>query len=45
MFGLNGSKTFPKGGIHPEENKISAGKPIEVLQPTNMVTIPVSQHI
>ena len=45
MFGLNGSKTFPKGGVHPKENKLSADKAIEVLDPPNMVTIPISQHI
>jgi len=38
-------KTFPKGGVHPPENKISAGKPIEVLPLPKQVSIPVSQHI
>ena len=38
-------KTFPKGGVHPPENKFSAGNPIEVLPLPAMVTIPLSQHI
>ena len=38
-------KTFTPGGVHPEENKISSHKRIEVLLlPTNVI-IPVSQHI
>lgn len=38
-------KTFPKGGVHPAENKISAGKAIETLPVPKTVTIPLSQHI
>ena len=38
-------KTFPKGGIHPPENKLTAGKPIVVLPAPQQVTVPVSQHI
>ena len=38
-------KTFPKGGIHPSENKLTAGKPIVVLPAPPQVTVPVSQHI
>ncbi len=38
-------KTFPKGGIHPSENKISAEKKIENLPLPESVSIPVSQHI
>ena len=38
-------KTFPKGGIHPPENKLSSGKPVEVLPLPEMVTILLSQHI
>ena len=38
-------KTFSKGGVHPPENKISAGNPIEILQLPQKVSIPVSQHI
>jgi len=38
-------KTFAKGGVHPPENKLSSGSPIEVLAPPPVVTIPVSQHI
>lgn len=38
-------KTFPKGGVHPPENKVSSGSPIEILPPPRQVVIPVSQHI
>lgn len=38
-------KTFPKGGVHPPENKFSAGKAIEVLPLPEQVVIPISQHI
>ncbi len=38
-------KTFPKGGIHPPENKLSAGKGIEFLPLPETVVVPLSQHI
>ncbi|RIH63567.1 electron transport complex subunit RsxC [Mariniphaga sediminis] len=38
-------KTFKKGGVHPPENKLSAGNPIEVLPLPASVFIPVAQHI
>ena len=38
-------KTFPKGGVHPPENKLSANKKTEVLPIPKQVAIPVSQHI
>ena len=38
-------KTFPTGGIHPPENKITAGIGILYLPIPENVTIPVSQHI
>ena len=38
-------KTFPIGGVHPSENKLSGAKPIEVLPLPDVVTIPLSQHI
>ena len=38
-------KTFNKGGIHPAENKITAGKPITDLPVPPIVIIPVLQHI
>jgi electron transport complex protein RnfC len=38
-------KTFPMGGVHPPENKFSAGKEIEVLPLPKTVTIPTGQHI
>ena len=38
-------KTFTKGGIHPPENKFSAGNKIKVLPPPGIATIPIAQHI
>jgi Na+-translocating ferredoxin:NAD+ oxidoreductase subunit C len=38
-------KSFPVGGIHPPENKLSADKSIVYLPVPESVTIPVSQHI
>ena len=38
-------KTFPKGGVHPPENKISAAAGIDVLPLPEQVTIPISQHL
>ncbi len=38
-------KTFPKGGVHPSENKLSAAAAIEVLPLPDVVTIPLAQHI
>jgi len=38
-------KTFPTGGIHPPENKLTADKRIAYLPIPESVTIPVSQHI
>jgi electron transport complex protein RnfC len=38
-------KTFKLGGVHPAENKLSAGKAIESLPLPKTVFIPVSQHI
>lgn len=38
-------KTFPVGGVHPPENKITANTPIEYLPLPESVIIPVSQHI
>ncbi|GAF04743.1 electron transport complex subunit RsxC [Saccharicrinis fermentans] len=38
-------KTFSLGGIHPPENKFSAGKKIEALPVPSQVAIPVAQHI
>ncbi|MEI8225110.1 MAG: electron transport complex subunit RsxC [Bacteroidota bacterium] len=37
-------KTFPHGGIHPPENKLTANKAIGYLPIPESVTIPVSQH-
>jgi Na+-translocating ferredoxin:NAD+ oxidoreductase subunit C len=38
-------KTFPLGGIHPPENKLTANMAIKYLAIPERVTIPVSQHI
>jgi electron transport complex protein RnfC len=38
-------KTFPVGGVHPPENKLSAAIPIEYLPVPETVIIPMSQHI
>jgi len=40
-----GFKTFPSGGVHPKDNKLSANRPIETLSLPKIVTIPVSQHL
>ncbi|MFO7879032.1 MAG: electron transport complex subunit RsxC [Bacteroidota bacterium] len=39
------AKTFPKGGVHPAENKISAGAEIKTMPLPKQVVVPVSQHI
>jgi electron transport complex protein RnfC len=38
-------RTFPKGGVHPPENKLSADKKIEILALPKVAYIPISQHI
>lgn len=38
-------KTFPIGGVHPSDNKLSSAKPIEVLPLPEVVNIPLAQHI
>lgn len=38
-------KTFPKGGIHPPENKLTSGKSIKKMTVPKMVYVPISQHI
>jgi len=38
-------KTFPRGGIHPSENKLTAGEAIKYLPVPDSVIIPVSQHL
>lgn len=38
-------KTFPKGGIHPDENKLTSAKAIERLPVPKVVYVPISQHI
>lgn len=44
-FDANGLKTFSIGGVHPPDNKLSAGKKIETVPVPKMVSIPISQHI
>ncbi len=38
-------KTFRIGGVHPSENKLSAGKAIEALALPKQAVFPLSQHI
>lgn len=38
-------KTFPKGGIHPPENKLTSAKSIKKLPVPKVVYVPISQHI
>ncbi len=38
-------KTFPKGGIHPPENKLTSSKPIQRLPVPKVVYVPIAQHI
>ena len=38
-------KTFRIGGVHPQENKLSAGKKIEVMELPKQAVFPLSQHI
>jgi H+/Na+-translocating ferredoxin:NAD+ oxidoreductase subunit C len=38
-------KTFPKGGVHPPENKLSADKKILTLDIPAQVVIPLKQHL
>ena len=38
-------KTFKIGGVHPPENKLSAGEKIQILPVPEQVIIPLSQHI
>lgn len=38
-------KTFPKGGIHPAENKITSGKTIRRMAVPKVVYVPIAQHI
>jgi len=38
-------RTFKKGGVHPNENKISQTKSIEILPIPQKVYIPITQHL
>ncbi len=38
-------QTFPRGGVHPAEDKFAAGSPIKTLKVPETVVIPLSQHI
>ncbi len=38
-------KTFPYGGIHPSESKLTDNSPVQYLPVPENVTIPISQHI
>lgn len=41
----NNLKTFRMGGIHPDDNKLSADAPLAALPLPKIVTIPITQHI
>lgn len=38
-------RTFRQGGIHPKENKLTAGESIKYIEPVKQVVIPICQHI
>lgn len=38
-------RTFGFGGIHPRENKLTSGDPIEEMPVPSLLLIPLSQHI
>ena len=38
-------KTFPKGGVHPPENKLTSTKRIKKLPVPKVVYVPIAQHI
>jgi len=38
-------KTFPKGGIHPAENKITSSRAIKRMSVPKVVYVPIAQHI
>ncbi len=38
-------KSFPAGGVHPPDNKLTSERGIEILDIPSSVVIPVSQHI
>jgi electron transport complex protein RnfC len=38
-------KTFSMGGIHPRDEKISAGRPVQILELPSLVTIPLNMHL
>ena len=42
---MSALKTFARGGVHPYENKLSAGRPIQDLTPPAVVTIPLNMHL
>ena len=41
----NHNLTFPKGGVHPPDNKLTAHQAIEELSLPSQVFIPIAQHI
>ncbi len=38
-------KTFALGGVHPEENKLSANAPIETLALPKQAIVPLGQNL
>jgi electron transport complex protein RnfC len=39
------TKTFFKGGVHPQQNKLSADRPIAELKPPSSIIIPLNMHL
>ena len=40
---MNPIKTFKKGGVHPEENKLSADMPIQDFPMPKQIIVPLGQ--
>ena len=40
---MNPLKTFPRGGVHPEENKLSAHQPIQDFPMPKQIIVPLGQ--
>ena len=40
---MNPIKTFPRGGVHPEENKLSAHQPIQDFPMPKQIIVPLGQ--
>ena len=45
IFGTGKLRTFTIGGIHPHENKLAAGSPLQTLPPEGTASVFLGQHI